>query len=120
MTRTLFCFLLILAGSSYRPAHAQTTLTANQAYEYLQGERRRADRVLGSTDQPPTDSLRKAEQVLLDALTYYHRPETQTLAKDNVYLAARKGDISYDLAIVQAKLGQHDTAAQPRKPWFMC
>ncbi len=112
MQRFIFCFLLVLSLGVYRPARAQTALTAMQAYEYLQGERRRADHVLGDAVKPPVDSLQKAEQILLEALTYYHQPNVQALAKDNIYLFARKGDISYDLAVIQAKLGKNDRAAQ--------
>ncbi|GAB3752492.1 hypothetical protein GCM10028817_17080 [Spirosoma pomorum] len=81
-------------------------------YTFLQNERQRADKIVGDAPQPPLDSLKKAEQILLDALTYYHRPEVQELAKNNSSLFARKGDISYDLAVIQAKMNQPDKAAQ--------
>jgi len=81
-------------------------------YTFLQGERQRADKIVGDTPQPPLDSLKKAEQILLDALAFYHRPEVQELAKTNKYLFGRKGDISFDLALIQAKMNQLDKAAQ--------
>jgi C-terminal processing protease CtpA/Prc len=82
------------------------------AYNFLQGERQRAENAVGDATNPPLDSLKKAEQILLDALTYYHRPDVQEQARNNVFLFARKADISFDLAIIQAKMNQPDKAAQ--------
>ncbi|GAB3510280.1 hypothetical protein GCM10027341_48520 [Spirosoma knui] len=91
---------------------AQTALTANQAYEHLQGERKRADAVIGSGTNPPTDSLRKAEQILQNALAYYAKPEVQELAKNDRPLFFRKYDILFDLSAVQCQLNALDQAAQ--------
>ena len=101
--------MLVLVISA---TYAQSTLTSNQAYEYLQGERARAQTVQGGADKPPIDSLKKAEHILQDALTYYYRPDVQELAKGNESLFYRKGDISLDLALIQAKLGNNETAVQ--------
>ncbi|GAB3564370.1 hypothetical protein GCM10027578_09710 [Spirosoma luteolum] len=106
-----FRLLLLCLLLGTQSVLAQTALTAQQAYDYLQNERHRADKIVGDARQPPADSLRRGEQILLDALTYYHRPDIQALAKTNNYLRARKGDISYDLALIQAKLGKTDAAA---------
>ena len=93
-------------------AYAQSGLTGSQAYDYLQNERHRADAIVGEAAHPPIDSLKKAERILQDALTYYHRGDVQELAKTNIYLFARKGDISFDLATIQAKMGNTATSAQ--------
>lgn len=100
--------LLTLMSNGY----AQAPLTAQQAYDYLKNEHHRADAVLGDTTKPPIDSLKKAEQILQAALTFYHRPDVQALAKTNTRLFARKDNISFDLAIIQAKLGQTEEAVQ--------
>lgn len=103
---------VLLLASSVLTSYAQDTKPGMNEYEYLQGERRRADKVVGDAPNPPVDSLKKAEQILLDAMVYYHRSEVQELAKVNQYLLARKGDMSFDLAVVQAKLGQTEKAAK--------
>ncbi|QMW03104.1 S41 family peptidase [Spirosoma foliorum] len=102
--------LAIIVGIS--ASYAQSTLTSTQAYEYLQNERGRARMAQKGADKPPIDSLKKAEQILLDALAYYHRPDVQELAKKDESLFYRKSDISFDLARIQAKLGNNETAAQ--------
>ncbi len=105
MRHVFFGFLfLFIAG--HNSVHAQAALTSTEAYDYLQGERHRADKIVGESATPSPDSLAKAEKVLLDALVYYHRPDIVELAKTNKYLFARKGDISFDLALIQAKLGK--------------
>ncbi|MEZ0484583.1 S41 family peptidase [Fibrella aquatica] len=88
------------------------TLPGMAAYEYLQNERHRADKIVGETDKPPLDSLKKADKILADALTYYDRPDIQALAKANKYLFARKGDILFDRSVVQLKTGQTEAAVQ--------
>ena len=100
--------LTLLMGSVY----AQTPLTSDQAYEYLQSERGRADKLHDGIARPPADSLKKAEQILRDALTYYYRPDIQKLAQENKYLLARKGDILFDLSAVQIKQGKLDEAVE--------
>lgn len=81
------------------------TTTAQQAYEFLQRERRRASATLGETENPPADSLRKAETILRGGLAYYARPEVLALAKTDKPLFYRKSNMLYDLAAVQSKLG---------------
>lgn len=56
------------------------------------------------------DSLRKAEQILRDALTYYARPDVQALAKVDKALSSRKSEVVYDLAIVQSRLNNQKSA----------
>jgi C-terminal processing protease CtpA/Prc len=103
------CVLLYLLSFSLK---AQSSLSASQAYEYLQGERKRADAVIGTGTNPPTDSLHKAEQILKDALTYYAKPDVQALAKNDRPLFFRKYDILFDLSAIQCQLNQLDQAAQ--------
>jgi C-terminal processing protease CtpA/Prc len=110
MNRLLFSFILLTVMGQL--ALAQTPLTGPQAYEYLQGERGRARRIAGEATNPPMDSLKKADQVLAAALTYYERADVQALAKDNRSLLARKGDILFDKAALQIRMGQTDAAAQ--------
>ncbi|GAB4010073.1 hypothetical protein GCM10028808_20150 [Spirosoma migulaei] len=107
----IFRLLTILIGLN-SIAYAQSMLTSAQAYEYLQNERARARTVQKGTDKPPVDSLKKAERILQDALIYYHRPDVQELAKGDQSLFYRKSDISFDLARIQAKLGNNEAAAQ--------
>ena len=102
-------FLLLIAGIEL--ANAQTKGPDQLAYDYLQNERQRADKIVGDGAIPSLDSLAKAEKVLLDALVYYHRPDIVELSKTNKYLFARKGDISFDLALIQAKMGKTAEAA---------
>ncbi|QIP12937.1 hypothetical protein G8759_10035 [Spirosoma aureum] len=109
MNKLLIALFLFL---DLRIATAQSGLTATQAYDYLQGERARARVPQNGMDKPPVDSLKKAEQILLDALTYYHRPDVQDLAKGSSSLFYRKSDISFDLARIQAKLGNNEAAAK--------
>ncbi len=111
MKQLLFAGILLI-GSNCPTAIAQTALTGTQAYEYLQDERHRADKVVGESATPPVDSLKKADQILAAALQYYDRADVQALAKTNVPLLARKGDILYDRAIIQLKLGQNEAAVQ--------
>lgn len=111
MRHVLFGFLLMFTVG-HNPVQAQTALTSMEAYNYLQGERHRADKIVGESAKPSPDSLAKAEKVLLEALAYYHRPDIVELAKTNKYLFARKGDISFDLALIQAKLGKTAEAAK--------
>lgn len=101
--------IIICLGST---VFAQSALTSTQAYEYLQNERGRARKTQAGADKPPMDSLKKAEQILQAALTYYHRPDVQELAKGDQSLFYRKSDISFDLARVQAKLGNTEAAVQ--------
>ena len=111
--KLLFLALTLLAATHVCPtAAAQTALSGTQAYEYLQSERHRADKIVGEAAAPPMDSLKKADQILVEALRYYDRPDVQALAKTNASLAARKGDILFDRSVIQLKLGQPDAAAQ--------
>ena len=89
---------------------AQTTPTANQAYQYLQNERARVRQIIGSSDQPPADSLRKGAQILQEALAYRQRPDIQALAKTNKSLYYRKTDILYDLSRIQSRLNDRPAA----------
>ncbi|GAB4051104.1 S41 family peptidase [Spirosoma litoris] len=97
---------------SMSASYAQSTLTSTQAYEYLQNERGRARMVQKGFDKPPIDSLKKAEQILLDALVYYHRPDVQELAKKDESLFYWKSNVSINLALIQVKLGNNVAAAQ--------
>lgn len=126
MNPTFFRLFLLLSVGGSVVAHAQAPLTATQAYEYLQSERARASQVVSNTDKPPVDSLRKAEQILRDALTYYAQPDVQELASGNIGLKARKFDILRDLALIQARAGKDSTAivslresmdARPERAW---
>ena len=112
MKRLFLVFTLLAAIYSCQTTTAQTTLTGTQAYEYLQNERHRANQIVGEATAPPMDSLKKADQVLVEALRYYDRPGVQALAKTNASLAARKGDILFDQSMIQIKMGQIDAAAQ--------
>ncbi|WP_461125936.1 S41 family peptidase [Spirosoma aerophilum] len=104
--------LLFLFIAGHNPVQAQAALTSMEAYNYLQGERQKADKIVGEGAKPSPDSLAKAEKVLLDALVYYHRPDIVELAKTNKYLFARKGDISFDLGLIQARMGKTAEAAK--------
>ncbi|MES2730568.1 MAG: S41 family peptidase [Bacteroidota bacterium] len=110
-----YCLAILILGVSWatsQAAWAQDSFTAGQAYEHLQTLRRQADDVLGSAAQPPADSLQKAGSILQTALAYYHRADVQALAKDDKFLLGKKGDILYDLALIQAKSGQKAAATQ--------
>lgn len=112
MKRLLSAIILLFAITYYRTATAQPALSSTQAHEYLQGERHRADKVIGEAAAPPMDSLKKVDRILVEALRYYDRPDVQALAKTNASLAAHKGNILLNRAIIQLKMGQPDTAAQ--------
>jgi carboxyl-terminal processing protease len=107
-----YAYTLLLFFSQLHLISAQNQLTSTQAYDYLQGQRHLADKIVGDRPNPAPDSLRRAETVLLNALDYYHRADIQELAKTNNYLLARKGDISYDLALIQAKMGKAEASAK--------
>ncbi|QHV94505.1 hypothetical protein [Spirosoma endbachense] len=109
MNQLLIALFLFL---NLRIATAQSGLADTQAYDYLQDERARPRKPQNGMDKPPVDSLKKAEQILLDALTYDHRPNVQEVAKGSSSLFYRKSDISFDLALVQAKRGNNEAAAQ--------
>ncbi|MDQ6477956.1 S41 family peptidase [Dyadobacter sp. LHD-138] len=100
--------ILLCADFSY----GQEALTGSKAYDYLQAQRELARAPQRGAKQPPLDSLKKAEKILQDALVYYHRPEVMELAKKNDPLFYRKSDISFDLAVVELKLGKTDSAAR--------
>jgi len=106
MNRCLFTLLLTFATATL---YAQTFLTAQQAHDYLKNEGSRADAVLGNGDKPPV-GLRKAEQILRDALTYRDRPDVQALAKMNKALYNRRSEVLYDLAVVQSRLNDQKSA----------
>lgn len=112
MKRLLFTFSLLFIAIPSPFATAQAVLTGTQAYDYLQGERQRADRVAGDAAAPALDSLKKADQILVDALRYYDRADVQELAKNNVYLFARKSDILFDRSMVLLKMGKPNEAAE--------
>lgn len=115
MSRLLFTILLILP-TIIQPTRAQTPLTASQAYEYLQNQRAIVRTVIGKTDNPPVDSLRKGEQILQQALAYYARPDIQRLAKTSKSLYFRKSDMLFDLARLQSRLShQADAVASLRQ-----
>ncbi|RIV17364.1 hypothetical protein DYU11_32260 [Fibrisoma montanum] len=89
---------------------AQTTPTANQAYQYLQNERARVRQIIGTSTTPLTDSLKKGAQVLQEALAYYQRPDILALTKTNKSLYYRKTDILYDLSRIQSRLNDQPAA----------
>jgi hypothetical protein len=102
---------LILLLTSFFEIRAQHASEASgKAYEYLQGERAKADKVLGDLVNPSIDSLKKAEKILLDALIYYHTEEVKALAKTDKYLFARESDINFDLAVIKIKKSEQDGA----------
>ena len=98
-------------GSVVVTTHAQDTLTAQQAYEYLQNERQRA-RELAEAASSSADSVQKAIRLLQEALVYYHRPEVQALAQDDEPLFYRKTDILFDLSALQIQANQPADAAE--------
>ena len=100
--------ILLCTGSSY----GQSALTGSKAYDYLQAQRELARAPQKGAEQPPMDSLKKAEKILQDALVYYHQPEVTELAKKDDALFFRKSDISFDLALVEIKMGKTDAAAR--------
>jgi hypothetical protein len=106
--------ILLLVGLS--AARAQSTLTGSAAYDYLQAQRARADAVVGNSAQPPPDSLQKGVHILQSALTYYHRPEVEALAKTSKSLYYRQSDMLFDLAVLQGKLNQPHAAAVSLQP----
>lgn len=107
--KRFFFFLTVLLSAAV--ARAQTPLTAEAAYSYLQKERKRADAVVGESVQPPADSLQKGVRILQAALAYYHRPEVEALAKTSQSLHYRLSDILFDLAVLQGKSNQPQAAA---------
>ena len=109
MNRLLTTLLFLVLTISQRSL-AQTSLTASEAYEYLQNQRAIVRAVIGKTDTPPADSLRKGEQILQQALVYYARPDVQQLAKTSKSLYFRKSDILFDLARLQSRLAQQAEA----------
>ena len=94
-------------------------LTASSAYEYLQNERQKSDLVLGDSDKPPIDSLKKAEKILDEALKYYHRDDVVELAKNDKYLFDRESDILFDLAMIKLKQSENDRAVAILKNLFV-
>ena len=94
-------------------------LTASSAYEYLQNERQKSDLVLGDSDKPPIDSLKKAEKILDEALKYYHRDDVVELAKNDKYLFGRESDILFDLAMIKLKQSENDRAVAILKNLFV-
>jgi C-terminal processing protease CtpA/Prc len=86
------------------------SLTAQQAYEFLQAERHRAAVVQGDAPSSPPDSLRKALKILEAGLSYFARPEITALAQTDKPLYFRKSDMLFDLAVVQSKLGETSAA----------
>jgi carboxyl-terminal processing protease len=110
-------FLLSLLFSwSAAVVQAQTPLTADAAYDYLQNQRKRADAVVGESAKPPADSLQKGVRLLQAALAYYHRPEVEALAKTSKSLYYRQSDILYDLGRLQSMAGQTAAAAVSLRP----
>ena len=101
---------LIILSTIIQSTWAQTALTASQAYEYLQNQRAIVRTVIGKTDNPPLDSLRKGEQILQQALVYYARPDVQRLAKTSKSLYFRRSDLLFDLARLQSRLSQQADA----------
>jgi carboxyl-terminal processing protease len=103
-------FALLVFGCS-TAARAQAPLTADAAYDYLQNQRARVRAVVGKAENPPADSLQKGVRLLQAALGYYQRPDVVALAKNSESLYARKGNILFDLAVLQGRLGQPAAAA---------
>ncbi|WP_255076119.1 S41 family peptidase [Lacihabitans sp. CCS-44] len=109
MKKTVITLLLLF--TSFLEIKAQHTSEASgKAYEYLQGERAKADKVLGDWAKPPLDSLKKAEKILQDALTYYHSQDVKALAKTDKYLFGRESDINFDMAVIKIKKGEQNGA----------
>ena len=109
MKKTVITLLLLF--TCFLEIKAQHTSEASGiAYNYLQGERAKADKVLGDLANAPIDSLKKAEKILIDALVYYNSEEVKALAKTDKYLFAREGDINIDLAKIKIKIGKQDEA----------
>ena len=108
MKQFIFLPLLLL---SIVTAQAQTPLTADAAYDYLQGQRKRADAVVGESTRSSADSLQKGVRILQQALAYYHRPEVEALAQTSKPLYYRLSDMLFDLAVLQGKLNQPQAAA---------
>ncbi len=110
-----FLFFLLIAVSA-AAVQAQTPLTAEVAYDYLQSQRKRADATVGESTKPPADSLQKGVRILQAALAYYHRPEVEALAKTSKSLYYRQSDILYDLGRLQSLAGQGAAAAVSLRP----
>jgi C-terminal processing protease CtpA/Prc len=106
----LVVFVLLIFGYS-TAARAQAPLTASAAYDYLQNQRAHVRAVVGKAENPPADSLQKGVRLLQAALGYYHRPDVVALAKTSNSLSSRKGNMLFDLAVLQGRLGQPAAAA---------
>ena len=113
MFRLLIALLLLCAG---HPIWAQSSATADDAYQYLQEQRARARTVVGRAEQPAPDSLQKAVRILQQALGYYHQPAITSLAKTSQSLYYRQSDILFDLAVLQSRLGQQEAAVASLQP----
>lgn len=109
LTKQALFVLLTLLGIT--AANAQTPLTAEAAYDYLQSQRARADAVVGESTKPHADSLQKGVRILQAALAYYQRPEVVALASTSKSLYYRRSDMLFDLAVLQGKLNRPQAAA---------
>jgi carboxyl-terminal processing protease len=108
MKQFLFLLPVLLSVAT---AKAQTPLTAEAAYDYLQNERARMLATVGRGDHPPLDSLQKGIGILQKAFSYSQRPEVTALAQTSRSLYARQSDILFDLAQLQGMANQPAAAA---------
>jgi C-terminal processing protease CtpA/Prc len=107
MGHLLLAFLLLFSSQA---VYAQAAATADDTYQYLQAQRARARAVVGRAEKPSTDSLQKAVRIVQQALAYYHQPAVVALAKTSQSLYFRQSDLLFDLAVLQSRLGQSETA----------
>ncbi|MDP2883982.1 MAG: S41 family peptidase [Ignavibacteria bacterium] len=96
------CSILLMTSLLSICLQAQTP--AMEAYEYAQAKR---DQAWVYFDSLPKSAANFRTGILMldSALSYLDQPRVQELANENVYVRFRRFDVSYDLAVGYALLG---------------
>ena len=101
--------LVFILGASLASVPAMGASEADAAYERIQTARGEA-RKLWEPESASVEDLRRAGDLLREALALRESPAIDELAEGNVYLRFRRFDVLRDLAATHAKLGESSRA----------
>lgn len=97
--------LAFVAAAVMATASARGASDADAAYERIQSLRGEA-RALWSPESASEADLRRASELLREALALRETPAIEALSEGNIYLRFRRFDVLRDLAATHAKLGE--------------
>ena len=109
--------LLALSFTVSFQLHAQHAITAMEAYDTAQQARSDAEDLWSKKNATPAE-IDKSIRILKNALVFLDSMPIKELEFGNIYLKARRNDVTLDLVRVYASTGQTELALTTLEKWY--